>query len=103
MLFQGKKNIVKTAEEEKAENASAESRTFYSQLSQIYEQQWEKENLKQKDINKLQMKQAQGNSKQTFKKSHKKQFETKKYNDIKPVKFKKKNEKETETVRSKIS
>ena len=44
MLFQGEKNIgVKTAEEEKAENANEESQKSYSQLTQIYEQQWEKE------------------------------------------------------------
>ena len=97
MLFQGEKNIgVKTAEEEKAENASEESQNSYSQLTQIYHQQWEKENARQKNINKVQKMPVKQKSRQTFKKSHKKEFENKENKDKKPVRFKKKNKKKNQ-------
>ena len=104
MLFQGEKNIgVKTAEEVKAENAREESQNSYSQLTLIYQQQWEKENVKQKNINKVQKMPVKQKSRQTFKKSHKKEFENKENKDKKPVRFKKKNKKKkTKRMRSKI-
>ena len=94
MLSQRKKNnAVKTAEQEETINARAEYKSSNNQMSQIYLQQWEKDNLNHKNNNFAQEKPVKNEAKQIFKKTP---FEGKKFKSNKPVKFKKKNHKITE-------
>ena len=91
MFYQKKKNMgVKIAEKEETEIASAGSQSSHSQMSQIYLQQWEKENLKPKVNKKPPRKTVKENFKQDIEtKNQKKPFEDKKSKEDKQVKFKK--------------
>ena len=91
MFSRKKKNMgVKSAEEEETEIASAGSQISHSQMSQIYLQQWEKENLKRKLSKKPPKKTVKEIFKQdNKKKEQKKPLEDKKSKEDKQVKFKK--------------
>lgn len=94
MKFQRKEKIaVKIAEEEETINARVKSRSSNNQMSQIYLQHWEKENLNHKNYNLAEKKPLKNEAKQIFKRTP---FEGKKFKGNKPVKFKKKNDKITQ-------
>ena len=86
MLTQVSENMrVRSAEEEKTETASTESQSSHSQLSQIYFEQWEKENLKQKPQEKPVTKKS---GQKIMKMPHKKRFGGKISKDNKQFKIK---------------
>ena len=89
MFSQEKKKLgVKSGEMKETNNDSVKSQSS-SQMSQIYLEYWEKENLKQNIFKKKENKSVIVKSEQKIKNIlQNKVFEAKKYNEGKPVKFK---------------